>query len=179
MWPARSGRALFDIMKDELTVTDIVAYHEAGHAVIMWALGVGLNQISVGDFEGKVAGVAILPHFDPASMSKYDWARVEKKMLILLAGELAERAYNELREEDVDEYLSVHDRRELAELREKFGEHKFPPIDLSEKTLKDKADSLIVKHWDRIQALAEKLMSNQEMSGHQAVQIIESSKMLP
>ncbi|MDP3798476.1 MAG: hypothetical protein Q8R06_15245 [Polaromonas sp.] len=167
-------------MKHELTAKDIVAYHEAGHAVMRWALGVGLNQISVGDFEGKVMpGVAISSDFDPAFMLATNWTQIEKNALILLAGELAERAYIELREEDVDEYLSVHDQRKLAELLQRVGEHEHPLIDLSEKTLRDKADLLIVEHWDRIEALAKELMKNGEMSGHQAIRIIESRKMLP
>ncbi len=167
-------------MKHKLTVKDIVAYHEAGHAVVSWALGVRLSHITVGDFEGKVTGIATpLYFFDPAFMEAPDWPRIEKKALILLAGEAAERGYNELREEDpFDEYLSVHDRSELAELLKLYGEHECPPIDMSETALRVKTNKLIEEHWYRIDALAKELMKNGEMSGHQAIRIIESSKML-
>ena len=168
-------------MKHKITVKDIVAYHEAGHAVVSWALRVRFSHISVHDFGGKVTGTAINEYsWKPDFMSTSDWTLIEKKALILLAGEAAERAYNELRDEDVhDEYRSVHDLRELAELLERFGEHECPPIDMSEKALRFKTDKLIEKHWDRIDALAKELVKNGEMSGHQAIRIIESSKMLP
>lgn len=168
-------------MKHKITDKDIIAYHEAGHAVVGWALKVRFSHISVHDFGGKVTGTAINEYsWNPDFMSTSDWTLIEKKALILLAGEAAERGYNELRGEDVhDEYLSVHDLRELNELLERFGPHTCPPIDMSEKALRVKTDELIGEHWHRIEALAKELVKNGEMSGHQAIRIIESSKLIP
>ncbi len=168
-------------MTQPITLKDIVAYHEAGHAVVSWVLKVRFRQISVDDFEGKVTGGMFFPdHFHPASMSTSDWIRIRNEALILLAGEAAESGYNELRNEDVhDENLAVHDRRKFAELLERYGPHECPPIDMSEKALRVKTGELIGEHWHRVDALAKELVKNGEMSGHQAIQIIESSKMQP
>jgi len=162
------------------TIRDTVSYHEAGHAVVSWALGVELIHVFVGDLDGKVTGIATPIYlFDPPDfLSLSDWNKLEKKALILLAGELAECAYNELRDEDVnDEYLAFYDRRDLAELLKLYGEHEYPPIDMSEQALRTKTNKLIEKHWCQIEALATALMKNGVMSGHEAIKIIESIKL--
>ena len=57
----------------------------------------------------------------------------------------------------------------------KFGEYVCPPVAMSKKALQDGADSLVVKHWNQIEALAKELMSKGEVQGPEAVRIIESS----
>jgi hypothetical protein len=153
---------------------NVVAYHEAGHAVIRWALNVGLTHISVRAFDGIVTGAAIMPDFDPTCMSRSDWTRLEKTALVLLAGEFSERAYNELQGCHVDDFLSADDRSKLAELLERLGEHECPPIDLSRAALESKADKLVVKYWNQIDALAEALLIQGEMNENEAIRIIES-----
>ena len=167
-------------MTQPITLKDTIAYHEAGHAVVSWVLKVRFRQISVDDFEGKVTGGMFFPdHFHPASMSTSDWIRIRNEALILLAGEAAESGYNELRNEENDENLAVHDRRDFAELLKRFGEHECPLIDMSEKALRLKTNKLIEEHWYQIDALAKALMKNGKMSGHQATRIIESIKIMP
>src|SRR5659263_11719 len=164
-------------MKDEQADTSILAYHEAGHAVITWALKVKLLRVTVRDFKGKVIGGAIrLYLLDPEIMSTSEWTQVKNKALILLAGEAAERAYYESNELYCDEYLSEYDRRELSDLLMKFGEYECPPVALSEDALKIEAGALVTKHWNQIKALAKELMNNVEMHGDEAVRIIESTK---
>lgn len=165
-------------MKNDHSVREIVAYHEAGHAVITWVLKQPLYRIYISDFEGKVAGeTAHLYALDPDFMSDSDWRKVKNEALILLAGESAERAYYELHELDCDEFLSSHDLRELSDMLIKFGEHVCPPVAMSKKALKDESDSLVVKHWNQIEALAKELMSKGEVQGPEAVLIIESTKL--
>lgn len=165
-------------MKDKYTNKRSIAYHEAGHAVITWALGMPLHSIDIGDFEGKVTGGAAPAYlFDPDNMSDSDWNKIMNEALILLAGEEAERAFNELHELDCDEFLSGHDRSRLSDLLMKFGESSCPPIDMSTKTLEKQAYDLVTKHWDQIEVLAEKLMINGSMNGAEAVQIIKSTEL--
>lgn len=159
-------------MKDEHADINIIAYHEAGHAVIAWALKVKLFRVSAGDFEGKVLdGTIRLYLLDPETMSTSEWTEVKNKALILLAGEAAERAYYEWNELYCDEFLSEYDWSELSDLLRKFGKYA-----LSEDALKIEADTLVTKHWNQIEALAKELMNNGEIHGDEAVRIIESTK---
>ena len=166
-------------MKDKYTNKLSIAYHEAGHAVITWALGVPLHHIKVGDFEGKVIGGTAAEYFyDADTMSDFDWSKIKNKALILLSGREAERAYHELHELEFDELLSSHyDRNELADLLKKFGESNSPPIDMSTKTLGKQAYDLVTRHWDQIEVLAKKLMINGSMKGDEAKRIIESGEL--
>ena len=168
-------------MKDKYTNKSIVAYHEAGHAVITWALKVPLYHIDVGDFEGKVTGGTAPEYFfyDPDTMSDSDWIKIKNKALILLAGEEAERAFNELHELDCDEFLSGHDRSRLSDLLMKFGESSCPPldIDMSTKTLEKQASDLVANHWNQIEVLAKELMIKGSMHGDEAKRIIESTEL--
>ena len=167
-------------MKEKNTNKDIVAYHEAGHAVITRALNEPLYHIDVGDFKGKVIGGTAPEYFyDPDTMSKSDWIKIQKKALILLAGEEAERAFYEWYELDCDEFLSGYDRSRLSDLLMKFGESSCPPldIDMSTKTLKKQASDLVAKHWNQIEVLAKELMIKGSMHGDEAKRIIESTEL--
>lgn len=157
-------------------IEEILAYHEAGHAVVAFVRKERIFSIALGDSGGMVrSGTKPLYFFDPDAMSDGDWFRVQSKALILVAGEAAERAFNELLGLDChDEYYSAHDQSALRDLLEKFGEHMCPPpsINMSLCALKSDTDFLVNKHWDQIEALAKALEIRRVMSAQEAVKVI-------
>jgi ATP-dependent Zn protease len=73
------------------------AYHEAGHAVAAWLLGIRLRRISIrrDDAEGTL-GRVVLEGLRATEVQRYDMAPrtrdlVERRAIVSLAGEEAER----------------------------------------------------------------------------------------
>ena len=162
-------------MNNDTPFQTLVAYHEAGHAVVAWALGMTLDSVHAGDLDGEVFNVTnSLDLLDPEYLSTADEIKIEKKALVLLAGELAEIAYYESTEQYVDTFMSADDRLKLGYLRDRF-QRACSTVDITDSAIESKVDKLIGKHWHRIVALANVLTTNQTLSGSEATKIIESS----
>ncbi|MGH8845945.1 MAG: hypothetical protein ACREXQ_01680 [Polaromonas sp.] len=143
--------------------------------MVAWALGRMLKGILIRELDGLTTWTSSPHDFHAESMTKSDWIQVEKDLLILLAGEFSEKAYRELGGSYDDVYLSDDDRKKVAELLERVGEHESPAIDLSMGTLERKIVVLVEDEcWDQIEALAQELIVKGEMSGDDATRLIES-----
>lgn len=151
-----------------------VAHHEAGHAVMRWLLDQTISEVWIEPSGGMTIGKIILGDFDPEFMSRGEWLRAKKKLLVLLAGEYAERAYHEIAEDGIETYLSDHDRIEICQLLEKIGDHIAPLEDLRLQVLEDETCRNVEKNWDIIHALAGALLSTGRLSGVEAISLIES-----
>jgi hypothetical protein len=76
---------------------EVVAHHEAGHAVIAWDLGCMPDQVSIapiaGHSEGRVIYRGLLSRVDFDDLRKYRGC-IEDAIVIALAGPLTQRRYS-------------------------------------------------------------------------------------
>src|SRR6185369_9208318 len=112
--------------------TRIAAHHEAGHQVMAFELGIGVCGVELTDDGGRSYDGLRFRFYDPMSPTEGDNNYFRNKVLILLAGGLAERRLFELKGicTDTDVHMSKKDE---IELREHYGafEGADPPTALS------------------------------------------------
>ena len=67
------------------------AYHEAGHVIEAWRLGLSVERATIAD-DGLTGHVDFqsTPHFIPAESSKSEIKDIEQQIVILLSGRFAE-----------------------------------------------------------------------------------------
>lgn len=178
-----------------MTIDDIqvIAFHEAGHAVVAWSLGVSLKEIVITP-SGGVCNHALIvsPLLDPELMGKTDWAKVEKKALVLLAGEAAEQVGGAMAVLAGDGQLAelcsyAHsassestvpgsDREELRELAQLvFGSLGAEANEWIERSMA-KARDIVTRHWNKIRLLSAALVNKKSLCGAEAIRIIEAAK---
>lgn len=151
-----------------------LAYHEAGHAVVAWANGVGLTAVQLGAVHGYVIDRLRWRPINPITMTAGEWKYAKAKALILLAGEFAERAYHDWIGSPSIAFCSDGDREQLGELLHELFEDCAPCIGFSIAELEGEADELVQRHWDRIEALARCLLAQRSLTGAEAEQTIKS-----
>lgn len=175
-----------------LTVDDmrVIAYHEAGHAIVAWSRGVLLKEVRIGT-DGGICKHALMvsPLLDPELMGKHDWTKVEKKALILLAGEVAEQIAGEMAQLAGDKEMvelcrfaheasseSVEpgsDREELRELVKlvfgNLGIRANEWIEQAEVNVKN----ILLCHWKKVCLLSNALVDQSFLDGVEATRIIE------
>jgi len=185
--PQRGGTKKMTVTLDDMRV---IAYHEAGHAVVAWSLGVLIKELRIGPNGGICKhALTVSPLLDPELMGKGDWMKVEKQALILLAGEVAEQiggqmaelaGYGELAElcnyahdASSESIVPGSDREELRELVQlafgDLGPHAVEWIDRTEA----KATDIVMDHWSRVCALSNALLNKNVLCGTEAIQVIE------
>jgi hypothetical protein len=101
-------------------------------------------------------------------MSKSDWARARKKLLILLAGEMSESNYHVVNESYSEEFCSIHDRIEIDLLVQELFSENMKSADAWVKEAKEKANSILVENWERVCVLAQVLREKRYLSGADA-----------
>ena len=160
------------VTSNEPTLEELLAYHEAGHAVVAHARSVRLQKIFLGVDRGISVDSQGFRSYDPTFMAEGDWTHAKTKALILLAGEFAERALHDIRGSSSDVFASVGDRSELSELLVTLFEDESPKPGYSLPDLEAEANKLVVKNWDSIDRLAQALMVKHEIGGAEAEAII-------
>lgn len=175
---------------ENCSLIDILAFHEAGHAVIAWKLGVRLRGLELTPQLGLAKyGLVLSYAMHPDFMSPGDWREVENTALILLGGEKAEELgvhWAGLNDDPelVDRFRGAYefsvaasspgsDRARLRELIDRF----FPDLEADgEKWLANcavKAEGLLLENWDRLEVLANALLSARFLTGDQTKEILE------
>lgn len=168
------------------------AYHEAGHAVVAWSLAISLGEVKI-DLNGGLCNHALIvsPSLDPELMSNGDWTKVQKRALVLLAGEVAERVCGEMAEQEGDAEMadlfrdackisfesveSGSDREELREMVELvFGSLGPKSIEWIAKA-EESTKNIVINNWEKIRSLADALIATKVLSGSDTTQIIQNS----
>jgi hypothetical protein len=176
----RTGAQARKLPRSAPSTDAATAYHEAGHVVMDWCLGLGVRGVSIvrdGDSAGHVQGKRINPRTGRAIDQGYRWHPsrfvAEKHAMSLLAGEAAQRRYSPL---SVRRRHSEDDLAKCDALLGKYDpdrekpEAKFHCLLLRKWTV-----SVIEQHWHLVEAVAGALLNHRELSGAQIRAVIDAA----
>ncbi len=167
-----------------------LAYHEAGHAIVAWSLKVPLKELKIGGRGGVcVNSLIVSPLLDPETMDQRDWRQIENRGLILLGGETAELIGSEMADlagdkasaelfrdaysTSTESVVPGSDREELKELAQLVFGNLGPTATSWTRKLEDRAQEIVIEHWDKICRLASALILMRILSGPEATRIIQ------
>ena len=152
---------------------ECIAYHEAGHAAASFALGRDVRQVTIvpDESDGSLGGCrnGAMPDFRPDVRDDPGTrALVEREVIILLAGEIAE-AHFKGHHDDLGE---EHDQSSACDLASHFCgslEQTEEYID----RLYERARNLITGplEWPGVEALAKALLESKTLGGRRARQV--------
>ena len=154
------------------SIIEIIAFHEAGHAVVALKLGIGLRSVGIRPDQGNGYCRDKLRNriLNGETMSDGDWTWARQKAFILLSGDAAERVYN-LEQCDLP-FCLQDDEIELNELCcSAFGDLG-PKASRWIKECRDETDRIVEANWKGICSLAELLLLNNHLSGQEAERAI-------
>jgi len=171
----------------------VLAYHEAGHAVLAWHLNVPLKKLVIEKSGGVcLNSMSVSPLVDPEFMSERDWRQVKARALILLGGEMAELVCSEMADLAGDDAtadlfrcayttscestLPGSDREELKELVQLILGSPGYKATHWVRELECRAQEIVIEHWDRVCALADALIEKRVLSGVEAARTIRDAQ---
>lgn len=147
-------------LEDQLT-----AIHEAGHAVIAWALGVRLLDATIAHGHSEVRHLPFHLSLDADNSFSTDFDEARKKALVALGGRVAEKALLELNGQEPTSYFDEWDMAEVTDLAERlFSDDHLSASDWISARERE-ADGIIVQHYDRVEALALALLKAISLTG--------------
>ncbi len=159
-------------------VLEKVAYHEAGHAVAAVVQGRCVKRVSIMERWGIGGSVCLSwpPRWfcageDATEARRQKW--VEAEIIMALAGPAANEVFGDPAEE-----CAVRVDREYAvklALRVAGARASKEALDKFLLPLQRRARSLVVMHWDAVDALAQALLVRHEIRGPQARRIIRQN----
>jgi ATP-dependent Zn protease len=149
---------------------ELVAYHEAGHAVAAYTLGIEVEGVSIMEDAGSLGrSTAPLPeNFDPSNEGAD--AILENHLVTGVAGAASE----ELLTGELSE-LTGKDLAGVAELLMSLADTGAPVQAESEEAL-DKAKSILRDNWGSVQALAEALLEYEELEREGVLAVLQKTK---
>jgi len=162
-----------------MKIVPSTAYHEAGHAAIAIHLGLGIRRVSI---VPNLEYLGICQQTRQRSLGRlaYDGGdtltkRVEKNMMVMLAGIEAQRKFSRrsLRKHDAQA-----DHRNVLEFAFKLSgsmEEALALVHLLKIRTKQLVDLTFI--WNGIKGLAKALMERREISGAETRAIFEASSM--
>ena len=171
-------------------ILKVLAYHEAGHAVVVWSLKVPLYEVKIGANGGSCNhALTVSPSLDPEMMGISDWTKVKNRARILLGGEMAERVGAQMAQLEGDDEMAElfcdaqvissesvvpgSDRAELKEMVQRvFGNLGQKPNDWIGRAEVD-AENIVIDNWKRICSLGKALIAKRVLSGAEAIQKIQ------
>lgn len=149
-------------LSDEEYVQWVLAHHEAGHAVVAWALSEQFRDLRISTKRGSVGGPRLKSFHDMSAEG------AESEAKVLLGGEFAEHRL--LDEEWITEgRMSSEDRRTLEELAAHFHEAD-PASWIAE--MESLTENIVDENWARVVALADELFVRKRLDRNEAERII-------
>jgi len=152
-----------------------VAYHEAGHAVAAFALGVPVQRATIVPGEesaGHIKHAKIFPRSDsPEWDTSYrNRGRAERSVIIFLAGDIAERHHNPKRRRG-----DAGDRHAAIRLLDAFARSD-DHLQKWFKALMQETDDIITskRWWPKVEAVAQALVQHRKMSGKEVTACIRA-----
>lgn len=153
----------------------IVAYHEAGHAVIAWTQRLAVYHASIAS---KAETLGYVVHsdslhprallFDPRSLRTR--VAAERNLRVALAGEVSQKLMDP---GSVQRGLSS-DRLAVREiLRQLHGEFNQELISVHLRLVELEVEILIRKNWFAVEAVASELLSKKKLSGRKIQRVIK------
>jgi hypothetical protein len=160
------------------------AYHEAGHVVVSWCLGVRVRRASIvpdEDSTGHVQNEREKPSTGIAVDRGDRWhpsrLRAEKWVMILQAGEVAQRWYNSC---SVRRGHSQSDFKKCVDILRMYApDEKKLVVEPHYLLLRNWTIYLIVQHWHLVEAVANALLDRRELSGTQVLDVIRTANQKP
>ncbi len=150
------------------------AYHEAGHAVMGFMLGIRIRNVSIVPDEstfGRVEHSSPLKSINLEVVDKADYSRfrMEKNAIMAFAGALAEKKFNP---HGFRKVWSITDWEIASSLIERYSispeEH-----NAYVKLLQIRAKALVEVYWPDIEDLASLLLEKEKLSGKAVRKFIE------
>ncbi len=160
---------------------DVVAYHEAGHAVAAKMLGFVVDRISISP-QGDAAGHVIHDYGCNMNEVIYEdeplrqWA-LERAAIVSLAGEVAQRRY---RPDSVDPDHGGGDRVHVHQILDHLADETDQELrDAWATLLLLRAERLVEVHWPRVEWLASVLLSQTTIEGADEIGHVIADAELP
>lgn len=175
---------------------EIIAYHEAGHAVMNYLLGLPIARASIQSTISGVGGVVFREELDTQFMTKNDY---ENTILVCYAG----RASEQIKYSDITTGAS-NDITQATNMMMQYIEHlgfdnNFGLLDMSvlgqnhilnsdsvtEKLSKmsndlyEKTLELLKANYDKVEILAQALLEAEQLSGEEIGELLKSDEKVP
>jgi len=145
---------------------ELAAYHEAGHAVVAYALGVEVEGVPIVQDQGS-SGHTTTPRPDNVVSSDEEArADLEKHLITGVAGAASE----ELLTEELSE-LPGKDMAGVAKLLMDL-EDAVGPVQADSEEALDEAKSILRDNWDIVQALVEALLEHEELDREDVLAVL-------
>ncbi len=149
------------------------AYHEAGHAVVAWWLGVGIRRATIipdksDNSRGHVLNHSLRPSTyegielaDPFDTSRL---RAEKRVMVSMAGEMAQRRFNP---HSVRFYHASSDREYIIGVLERYAIWRDGIRDTRphHKLLQGWTEMILSRLWYVVETVANALLERRTLSG--------------
>lgn len=152
-----------------------IAYHEAGHFFVAWHFGItrkrgkGLSILRDSDSLGRAYHKQTVPRSIEWDSSDRNRLRVEKSVMLSLAGYVAQRRFR------VKTWRNYHGRTDFTSAFDMLSRICGTPREANAylELLKIQTEQLLEMHWPVVKALATKLLTCKEMSSQQASEFLQ------
>lgn len=143
------------------------AYHEAGHAVAAYCLGIKFNNMSINSFDEGEGYTSFGEDLDKAEP--------EKTAIILISGYIAEKLHLKYYPELEWKVNDGKSNKDWAIFMTMSAQHNWSRPKWKE--LYDKAENILDRNWSTLEAVATNVLKYNILTGEEAEQIISEQEM--